>query len=98
MDTVVAVDDDEEEEAEQTNVQLHKSVHCSLSTLCDWYNTMVRGLNIVGAYDFTLCTSNSMSLFCSQCIFPDFFRNPTLVHLEKSVVLLPKMNSSSLPL
>lgn len=46
MDTVVAVDDDEEEEAEQTNVQLHRSVHCSLSALCDWYNTKakVRGI------------------------------------------------------
>lgn len=43
MDTVVAVDDDdEEEEAEQTNGQFHKSVHCSLSTLCDWYNTKTK--------------------------------------------------------
>ncbi|XP_035530276.1 origin recognition complex subunit 3 [Morone saxatilis] len=40
MDTIVTVDDDEEEEeTEQTSTQLHKSVHCSLSTLCDWYNT-----------------------------------------------------------
>ncbi|XP_040916770.1 origin recognition complex subunit 3 [Toxotes jaculatrix] len=39
MGTVVAVDDDdEEEEDEQTSTNLHKSVHCSLSTLCDWYN------------------------------------------------------------
>uniref|UniRef100_A0A8C4DCW6 Origin recognition complex subunit 3 n=1 Tax=Dicentrarchus labrax TaxID=13489 RepID=A0A8C4DCW6_DICLA len=38
MDTVVTVDDEEEEETEQTSTQLHKSVHCSLSTLCDWYN------------------------------------------------------------
>ncbi|KAG7224190.1 hypothetical protein INR49_019925, partial [Caranx melampygus] len=40
MDTDVAVDDDEEEEqaTEETSAQLHKSVHCSLSTLCDWYN------------------------------------------------------------
>lgn len=46
MNTVVAEDDDEEEEAEQNNVQLHKSVHCSLSALCDWYNTKakVRGI------------------------------------------------------
>ncbi|KAK9533746.1 hypothetical protein VZT92_008846 [Zoarces viviparus] len=37
MDTVV--DDEEEEEAEQTRAQLNTSVHCSLSTLCAWYNT-----------------------------------------------------------
>ncbi|XP_022606207.1 origin recognition complex subunit 3 isoform X1 [Seriola dumerili] len=44
MGTVVAVDDEEEAEeaAEQTSAQLHKSVHCSLSTLCDWYNTKTR--------------------------------------------------------
>ena len=42
MDTVVTVDDEEEEEAEQTSTQLHKSVHCSLSTLCDWYNTKTK--------------------------------------------------------
>lgn len=42
MDTVVAVDDDEEEAAEQTNGQVHKSVHCSLNTLCDWYNTVTK--------------------------------------------------------
>lgn len=42
MDTVVSVDDDEEEEAEQTSAQLHKSVHCSLSTLCDWYNSKTK--------------------------------------------------------
>ncbi|XP_019940133.2 origin recognition complex subunit 3 isoform X2 [Paralichthys olivaceus] len=40
--SVVAVDDEEEEEAEQTSAQLHKSAHCSLSTLCDWYNTKVK--------------------------------------------------------
>lgn len=42
MDTVVSVDDEEEEEAELTSAQLHKSVHCSLSTLCDWYNTKTK--------------------------------------------------------
>lgn len=42
MDTVVTMDDEEEEEAEQTSTQLHKSVHCSLSTLCDWYNSKVK--------------------------------------------------------
>lgn len=44
MDTVVTVDDEEEEgeEAEQTSAQLHKSVHCSLGTLCDWYNTKTK--------------------------------------------------------
>ncbi|XP_026196089.1 origin recognition complex subunit 3 isoform X2 [Anabas testudineus] len=45
MDTVVAVDDDEEEAAEQTNGQVHKSVHCSLNTLCDWYNTVTKKSN-----------------------------------------------------
>ncbi|XP_071379842.1 origin recognition complex subunit 3 isoform X1 [Centroberyx affinis] len=39
MNTVVSVDEDDEE-AEQTSTQLHKKgVHCSLSTLCDWYKT-----------------------------------------------------------
>ncbi|KAM3594665.1 uncharacterized protein V6R79_011817 [Siganus canaliculatus] len=42
MDTVVTVDDDEEEEAEQSSTQLHKSVHCSLSALCDWYSTKTK--------------------------------------------------------
>ncbi|XP_039993496.1 origin recognition complex subunit 3 isoform X2 [Xiphias gladius] len=44
MGTVVAVDDEEEEEeeAEQTGTQLHKSAHCSLGTLCDWYNTKTK--------------------------------------------------------
>ncbi|XP_053290337.1 origin recognition complex subunit 3 isoform X1 [Pleuronectes platessa] len=38
--TDVAVDDDEEEEeAEQTSAPLLKGAHCSLGTLCDWYNT-----------------------------------------------------------
>lgn len=31
------VDDDEEEEVEKTGAQIHKSVHCSFSILCDWY-------------------------------------------------------------
>lgn len=43
MGTVVTVDDDEEEEqAEQSVAQLHKSVHCSLSTLCAWYNAKTK--------------------------------------------------------
>ncbi|XP_028251389.1 origin recognition complex subunit 3 [Parambassis ranga] len=37
MGTVVAVDDEDEEETEQTDAYIHKSVHCSLGTLCDWY-------------------------------------------------------------
>uniref|UniRef100_A0A8D0A1M3 Origin recognition complex subunit 3 n=1 Tax=Sander lucioperca TaxID=283035 RepID=A0A8D0A1M3_SANLU len=45
MGTVVTVDDEEEEEAEQTSAQHHKSVHCSLSTLCDWYNTKTKKSN-----------------------------------------------------
>ncbi|KAF7669679.1 hypothetical protein LDENG_00142840 [Lucifuga dentata] len=39
MGTVVSVDD---EEAEHISTQHHKSVHCSLSTLCDWYNTKTK--------------------------------------------------------
>uniref|UniRef100_A0A8C7Z9J0 Origin recognition complex subunit 3 n=1 Tax=Oryzias sinensis TaxID=183150 RepID=A0A8C7Z9J0_9TELE len=35
MDTVVAVDD--EDEADQAACHVQKSVHCSLTTLCDWY-------------------------------------------------------------
>ncbi|XP_020496380.2 origin recognition complex subunit 3 isoform X1 [Labrus bergylta] len=43
MGTAVTVDDDEEEEeAEHANTPLHKSVHCSLSTLCDWYNAKTK--------------------------------------------------------
>lgn len=45
MDTVVTVDDDddvEEGEAKQTNNQQHSSVHCSLSTLCDWYSSQTK--------------------------------------------------------
>lgn len=42
MGTDVTVDDEEEEEAEQTSTPLHKSVHCSLSTLCDWYKTKTK--------------------------------------------------------
>ncbi|XP_060918837.1 origin recognition complex subunit 3 isoform X2 [Labrus mixtus] len=43
MGTAVTVDDDEEEEAaELANTPLHKSVHCSLSTLCDWYNAKTK--------------------------------------------------------
>lgn len=39
MGTAMAVDDEEEEEAEQTGAQ---SVHCSLSRLCDWYNSKTK--------------------------------------------------------
>lgn len=42
MDTDVTVDDEEEEEAEPTGAQLHKRVHCSLSVLCDWYNSKTK--------------------------------------------------------
>ncbi|XP_056281980.1 origin recognition complex subunit 3 [Pseudoliparis swirei] len=44
MDTVV---DDDEEEAEQASAQLNKSVHCSLSTLCAWYNAKTKKSNTV---------------------------------------------------
>ncbi|XP_077435131.1 origin recognition complex subunit 3 isoform X2 [Vanacampus margaritifer] len=51
MDTVVAAeddDDDEEEEDEeaatlqQSSTPVHRSVHCSLSVLCEWYNTQTK--------------------------------------------------------
>ncbi|XP_068436671.1 origin recognition complex subunit 3 isoform X2 [Clinocottus analis] len=45
MDTVVTVDDEEEEDAEQTSAQLNKSVHCSLSTLSAWYNAKTKKSN-----------------------------------------------------
>ncbi|CAK6956897.1 origin recognition complex subunit 3 [Scomber scombrus] len=48
MNTVVAVDDDEEEEAEQTSTPHHKSTHCSLSTLCDWYNSKTKKAHTPG--------------------------------------------------
>lgn len=43
LGTVVAVDDEDEEETEQPDAHIHKSVHCSLDTLRDWYmaNTKV---------------------------------------------------------
>uniref|UniRef100_A0A3Q0T8K2 Origin recognition complex subunit 3 n=1 Tax=Amphilophus citrinellus TaxID=61819 RepID=A0A3Q0T8K2_AMPCI len=37
MNTVVVVDEEDEEENMQTSTQLHRSVHCSLRILCDWY-------------------------------------------------------------
>nr|XP_061824289.1 origin recognition complex subunit 3-like isoform X1 [Nerophis lumbriciformis] len=43
MDTVVAFDDeDEDEEAEQRSTQAHKNMQCSLSSLCEWYNTQTK--------------------------------------------------------
>lgn len=36
MDTDVDDDDDQEEEDREQN-RLRKSVHCSLTALCDWY-------------------------------------------------------------
>lgn len=45
MDTAVNVDDEEEEEAEQTSSLLLKSVHCCLSSLCDWYTTKTKKSN-----------------------------------------------------
>lgn len=43
MDATVTVDDDEdEEELEQDVTPINKSVHCSLNTLCDWYNTRTK--------------------------------------------------------
>lgn len=44
MDAAVALDDDDEEEEEiqQSGSQLHKSVHCSLAALCDWYSSKAK--------------------------------------------------------
>ncbi|XP_049595343.1 origin recognition complex subunit 3 [Syngnathus scovelli] len=42
MDTVVAEEDDEEEEEEERRIPVHKGWHCSLSMLCEWYNTQTK--------------------------------------------------------
>lgn len=43
MDTAVTVDDEDEEgEAKQTNNPQRSGVHCSLGTLCDWYNSQTK--------------------------------------------------------
>ncbi|KAM9842622.1 origin recognition complex subunit 3 isoform 2-T2 [Aulostomus maculatus] len=42
---VTVEDEDDVEEAEQNSTPLHKSVHCSLSTLCDWYITKTKKSN-----------------------------------------------------
>nr|XP_057947156.1 origin recognition complex subunit 3 [Doryrhamphus excisus] len=45
MDTVVAFDDDDNEEevvSDQTSPPMHKNVHCSLSSLCEWYSTQTK--------------------------------------------------------
>lgn len=44
MDATVALDDDDEEEEEiqQSGSRLHKSVHCSLAALCDWYSSKAK--------------------------------------------------------
>uniref|UniRef100_A0A673CUI3 Origin recognition complex, subunit 3 n=1 Tax=Sphaeramia orbicularis TaxID=375764 RepID=A0A673CUI3_9TELE len=42
MGTTCTVDDDEEEEPEQTSTETHKSMHCSLGILCDWYKSKTR--------------------------------------------------------
>lgn len=39
MGTAVALDDEEDEEAEHASAQ---GVHCSLSRLCDWYNSKTK--------------------------------------------------------
>ncbi|XP_054653031.1 origin recognition complex subunit 3 isoform X3 [Dunckerocampus dactyliophorus] len=46
MDTVVAFDDDDDDEQEmvpeQRSTLAHKNVHCSLSSLCEWYSTQTK--------------------------------------------------------
>ncbi|XP_057715132.1 origin recognition complex subunit 3 [Corythoichthys intestinalis] len=47
MDTVVAADDDEDGEEEEVALQqsttpVRRSVHCSLSVLCEWYNAQTK--------------------------------------------------------
>ncbi|KAM9707674.1 origin recognition complex subunit 3 isoform 2-T2 [Menidia menidia] len=41
-DTVVALDDEDEEAAEQSAASLQKGVHCSLGALCDWYSSKTK--------------------------------------------------------
>ncbi|XP_061553237.1 origin recognition complex subunit 3 [Phycodurus eques] len=57
MHTVVvaaaADDDDDDEEKEEATLKqsvtpVHKSVHCSLSVLCEWYNTQTKKSNTPG--------------------------------------------------
>ncbi|KAM6912571.1 origin recognition complex subunit 3 [Xenentodon cancila] len=45
MDAVVAVDDEDEGDLEQTGTQLHNSMRCSLGTLCDWYMSKTKESN-----------------------------------------------------
>ena len=99
MDTVVTVDDDDEEgEAKQANNHLHSSVHCSLGALCDWYSSQTKvrlrrtpcvhdrlGLHLGGPMTFTIHLS-----------FND--RNPAVERLEKSAALLVEMVHSNLRL
>uniref|UniRef100_A0A8D3CM33 Origin recognition complex subunit 3 n=1 Tax=Scophthalmus maximus TaxID=52904 RepID=A0A8D3CM33_SCOMX len=70
--TGTAVDDEEEEEegAEQTSTPLHKSSHCSLSTLCDWYNAKarVRLEGVASTHTFEKCISVNLTLFHSLYI------------------------------
>uniref|UniRef100_A0A3Q4H234 Origin recognition complex subunit 3 n=1 Tax=Neolamprologus brichardi TaxID=32507 RepID=A0A3Q4H234_NEOBR len=42
MDTVVVVDDEDEEENVETSPRVHRSVHCSLGILCDWYTARTK--------------------------------------------------------
>uniref|UniRef100_A0A665WM86 Origin recognition complex subunit 3 n=1 Tax=Echeneis naucrates TaxID=173247 RepID=A0A665WM86_ECHNA len=70
MGAVVSVDDEEqaEETAEQTIAQLHKSAHCSLSTLCDWYSTRTREPPIVVIFkDFEAFNASVLQDFILIC-------------------------------
>uniref|UniRef100_A0A669AZ02 Origin recognition complex subunit 3 n=1 Tax=Oreochromis niloticus TaxID=8128 RepID=A0A669AZ02_ORENI len=42
MDTVVVVDDEDEEENVETSPRVHRSMHCSLGILCDWYTARTK--------------------------------------------------------
>lgn len=94
MDTVVTMDDEEEEEAEQTSTQLHNGVHCSLVTLCDWYNSKVK----VRPWSSTRVHDLTYEMWFDHLMvrFPLYSRTPALVLLGKSVILLLEMTHSNL--
>lgn len=67
MDTVVVVDDEDEEENVETSPRVHRSVHCSLGILCDWYaaRTKVGAQTTVGVHTETWIVSDMYHIcFC----------------------------------
>lgn len=96
MDTVVVVDDEDEEENVETSPRVHRSVHCSLGILCDWYaaRTKVGAQTTVGMHTETWIVSD-MYHICFYFVFV-FFRNLPLVLQGKNVAPKSEMSSSSL--